>query len=75
MDADQRPAAAGTVLVQHAGDEFFPRPALAPNQHRRFAAGHLADRVETRSMAALFPFNWLRFRSPALGAGSTGEGF
>ena len=32
--------------MQDAGDELLSRPAFAPDQHRRLAAGHLADGLQ-----------------------------
>src|SRR3984957_17534922 len=46
MHAHERTSAARAVFVQDAGDELLSRAALAPDQPRRLAARHLADRFE-----------------------------
>ena len=54
VEADERAVAARAVLVDRAGDQFLPRPALAADQHRRLRLAHADDlRLDLLERAAV----------------------
>ena len=49
VERDQRALGAPAVVVDRARDEFLARAALAEDQDRRVAVGHLVDEIEHRA--------------------------